>query len=56
MHYAAEKGYIAMVKSLLEIDVDVNTKDINGRTPLVIAAKNGDVKIAKLLLNKKGRC
>ncbi|OBT87261.1 hypothetical protein VE02_02946 [Pseudogymnoascus sp. 03VT05] len=27
--------------------------DINGRTPLVIAAKNGDVEIAKLLLDNK---
>ncbi|OBT53989.1 hypothetical protein VE04_05961 [Pseudogymnoascus sp. 24MN13] len=51
MHYASEKGYRAMVKSLLELNVDVNAMDINGRAPLVIVAKDGDVEIAKLLLD-----
>ncbi|KFZ01174.1 hypothetical protein V501_10170 [Pseudogymnoascus sp. VKM F-4519 (FW-2642)] len=51
MHYTSEKGYRAMVKSLLELNVDVNAVDINGRAPLVIVAKDGDVEIAKLLLD-----
>jgi hypothetical protein len=39
IHYAVEKGYREMVNRLLELSVDVNARDINDRTPLLIAAK-----------------
>jgi ankyrin repeat protein len=39
---AAKKGYEAVVKLLVKHrDVDVNSKDIKGRTPLSWTAKKG---------------
>ena len=43
MYYAAKEGYRAMVKSLIEMNVDANGRGIDGRTPLIIAVANGNL-------------
>ncbi|CAF0916920.1 unnamed protein product [Rotaria sordida] len=47
---AIEKGHTSIVLKLLRNHVDLNIKDIYGRTPLMIAAKNGRNDIVKILL------
>jgi ankyrin repeat protein len=47
---AAEQGNIAKVKTLLAQKVDVNIKDIYGRTALMRASQNGHNEIVKILL------
>ncbi len=34
LHYAAQKGYLDIVKLLLERGADINAKDIDGKIPL----------------------
>jgi hypothetical protein len=38
---AAQNGYAAMVKQLLELGADLESKSSNGQTPLPWAAENG---------------
>ena len=63
LSYAVKRGRIEMVKTLLEMDVDIE-KANNGKTPLMYAAKYNHVEIAKILIasgadvltkNQKGR-
>jgi hypothetical protein len=49
--YAVMKGDIEIVKKLIMIGADVNTKTENGDTPLHIAASKDHVDIFELLLN-----
>src|SRR2546422_3609061 len=50
LHYAAEHGYLAVVKLLLEHKADVNAKARTGRTPLFAAADFNRLEVVKLLL------
>ncbi len=51
IHYAAMKGNIEIIKLLLASGVDVNTKEKDGTTPLMIAASNeNNVQTADFLL------
>ena len=50
---AVKNNDLAKVKSLIENDTSLlNSKDVSGNTPLNIAAMNGSVPIADLLLSK----
>jgi ankyrin repeat protein len=49
---AAEKGDIATVQALLAKGVDVNAKDKDGRTALMLASWKGQVEVVKELLAK----
>jgi hypothetical protein len=53
LNLASERGHEAVVKLLLEKDVDVDSKDkAYGQTPLSWAAGNGHEAVVKLLLEK----
>jgi ankyrin repeat protein len=49
---AAENGHEAVIKLLLEKNADLESKDKNGQTPLLLAAENGHKAVIKLLLEK----
>ncbi|KAM0333081.1 hypothetical protein ACHAQA_001739 [Verticillium albo-atrum] len=51
LHDAAFYGSLDMVILLLHHDVDINGRDSMGQTPLILAAKAGDVEVASLLLS-----
>jgi hypothetical protein len=48
LSYAARYGHEAVVKLLLEKGVDLDSKDISGRTPLSHAARYGHEAVVKL--------
>lgn len=52
LFWAAENGYEAIVKLLLEKNVDLEWGCIDGNTPLSVAAGRGHMAIVKLLLEK----
>lgn len=50
--YAAEKGHEAVVRVLLNVDnVDLNTRDKNGKTSLILAAEKGYKAVVQSLLD-----
>ena len=50
LSWAAEKGYEAVVKLLLDKGADVDSKDKDGRTQLFLAMANGHEAVVKLLV------
>ena len=50
LHDAAQKGYIEVVKQMVEKSEDKNPQDEHGYTPLHSAARNGHLSIVKFLL------
>ena len=52
IHKACIKGDYVEVKSLLDDDIDVNTKGMLGRTPLHFACEFGQTAIAELLMKR----
>jgi ankyrin repeat protein len=50
MQYAAKNGHEAVVWVLLEHNLNVNLKNLSGRTPLQGAVRNGHEAIVLLLL------
>ena len=54
LHILVQLNDYEKVKYILKKDdINLNTKDNEGKTPLMIAAKNGNTKIAELLLQSK---
>ena len=55
IHYAAERGYVQVVKKLIDSGINVNTPtpSYRKRTPLHYASLYGHLEVAKLLLEKK---
>ena len=51
---AAERGEVETVMGLIIMGVDVNTQDEVGLTPLMRAAVNGDISLARILLSAYG--
>ena len=49
---AAHRGDIPAVRAALSAGADVETRDKNGRTPLILAAELGNVDMLRLLLEK----
>jgi ankyrin repeat protein len=50
LHIASQRGYLEVTQRLLELDVDVNSRDNRGRTPLQEALQNGHERVVRLLL------
>ncbi|UCH98154.1 MAG: ankyrin repeat domain-containing protein, partial [Candidatus Aminicenantes bacterium] len=49
LHFAALNGHLSIVKELVKKGIDVNIKDIDGKTPLYYACRYGHEKVAKTL-------
>ena len=59
LHIAAAEGTAEQVKILAKAGADVNAKDINGYTPLILAAQRGNAETVKALLDSlksQGKC
>ncbi|KAF1790050.1 Ankyrin repeat-containing domain [Phytophthora cactorum] len=52
LHDAAASGNIDSVKSLVEQDVDIDTQDAYGKTPLMYAAENGHLDVVQYLVKQ----
>lgn len=52
IHTCCENGHLPLVEELLEVGLDINTKDSAGNTPLHIAAGAGHVNVLRFLLMK----
>lgn len=52
LHTAAKNGDLKLVQSLIEEGADVNSTNVYGTTPLILASWEGHVEIVKLLLEK----
>ena len=52
LHSAAEAGDVAEIKSLLAIGFSIDRRDDEGRTPFMVAAKNGKLQAATYLLKQ----
>jgi ankyrin repeat protein len=50
--YLANEGDIEGIQELIESGIDVNFKDIDGRTALHVAACQGQTEVLQLLLEK----
>ena len=48
---AADRGEIDKIRSILKDGVNINVQDANGRTSIMIATYNNDVKTAKFLID-----
>jgi len=51
LSWAAENGYEAVVRILLDAGAIVDTKNTHGRTPLLLAAGNGHEAVVRILLD-----
>jgi len=49
---AIERGNLAYVKTLLSMDFDLDTTDDGGMTPLMHAARRGDLTIVQMMLKR----
>ena len=43
-------GHLEIGQRLLDRDADINAEEFNGQTPLYIAARNGQLEFARMLL------
>ena len=50
IHFVAEKGYVQVMKKLVDNGIDVDSPNDNERTPLHYASLNGHLDVVELLL------
>ena len=56
LHIACERGYLAIVKTLIAYGCDTNIKELGGYTPLFRAVKQKRLAITKVLLKAMCNC
>lgn len=52
MHIAAQEGHVPTGKALFELALDIDARDSEGRTPLIIALKNQNLRFGRWLLDQ----
>ena len=50
LHYAAMNNFSNIAETMLKSKIEVNARNSQGETPLILAAQNGHAKVAELLL------
>jgi ankyrin repeat protein len=50
LHISSKRGHSRVARELLKLDVDINSRDNQGRTPLQVALQEGKSEVAELLL------
>ncbi|KAI6654558.1 Ankyrin-3-like [Oopsacas minuta] len=53
LHSAAENGFLNEICTMLESEIDVDVKDDNGYTPLMLAANRGRVDVVELFYRNR---
>ncbi|KAH9603712.1 hypothetical protein KSS87_007463 [Heliosperma pusillum] len=56
LHCAARRGDLGSVRRLAAMGYDVNTVDVNGYTPLMLAAKEGYGNMCQFLISRGAKC
>lgn len=51
IHWAADRGHVAVIECLIKYGANINSKDIDGQTPLHYAASCGHLDVVKYLLS-----
>jgi ankyrin repeat protein len=51
LHYACEKGFVSLIRRLVEMGADISAQDNIWRTPLIHACEQGQEAAAHLLLD-----
>ena len=52
LHFAAQGGNTSIINKLLSLGLDVDLKDLYGKTPLIIAIEKNNSDAVKVLLSK----
>ena len=52
LHLACENSQISLIKTLLKCNVNINSMNAEGLSPLHLAAIKGDIEVTKLLINE----
>ena len=52
LHFAAQGGSTSIINKLISLGLDIDLKDLYGKTPLIIAIENNNSDAVKLLLSK----
>jgi len=54
LHYASGNGHLSVVEYLVNQKADINAKNKDGKTPMVLAFKNGKSNVIEFLESKGG--
>jgi len=54
LHFAACNGHLNVIEFLVKQNVDLNIKEKNGKTPLVLASEKGKWNVVEFLKNHGG--